>query len=166
VLRLNVGFLLKEGPGYVRDFAFGHTQPLRVEEVVLRELRGTLRLTRTRQGIVAHGTLHTQSSVECVRCLTEFSLPFAIEVSDLFIYPPPVPLDPLNPYVVNEGGFIELSPIIREEGILAVPIQALCRPDCQGLCSNCGQNLNEGSCNCTRETGDPRLSALRVLLDQ
>ena len=166
VLRLNVGFLLKEGPGYSREFNFEHCGPLRVEDVVITRLDGVLRLTRTRQGIVLQGTLHSESSIECVRCLAEFSFPFIFEISDLFVYPPPIPLDPYNPYLVDEGGFIDLSPIIREEGILAIPIQALCSHDCKGLCSECGQNLNQGACNCVHETGDPRLSALRALLDQ
>lgn len=166
VLRLNVGFLLKEGPGYSREFNFEHRGPLRVEDVVITRLDGALRLTRTRQGIVLQGTLCSESSIECVRCLAEFNFPFTFEISDLFVYPPPFPLDPYNPYLVDEGGFIDLSPIIREEGILAIPIQALCRPDCKGLCPECGQNWNEGSCNCVHETGDPRLSALRALLDR
>jgi uncharacterized protein len=166
VLRLNVGFLLKEGPGYARDFAFEHDEPLRVDDVVIGGLEGTLRLTRTRQGIVLRGTLHTGSIAECVRCLTEFSLPFAFEISELFIYPPPIPIDPFDPYVVDDGGFIELSPIVREEGILAVPIQALCTPDCKGLCSQCGQNLNQGDCDHVREAGEPRLPAVRLLYDR
>jgi len=165
VLRLNVGFLLKEGPGYSREFNFEHHEPLRVEDVLITQLGGSLRLSRTRQGIVLQGTLQTQSRIECVRCLAEFSLPFTIEISELFVYPPPFPVDPYNPYIVDEGGFIDLSPIIREEGVLAVPIQALCSPDCKGLCPECGKNLNEGSCDCVNETGDPRLSALRALLD-
>lgn len=166
VLRLNVGFLLKEGPGYSREFTFEHAEPLRVEDVIIDELHGLLRLTRTRQGVVVQGTLTTSTLIECVRCLTEFSLPYQFELSELFVYPPPIPLSPLDPYIVDEGGFINLSPILREEGILAVPIQALCLPDCKGLCPECGQNLNLGSCDCARDTGDPRWSALRTLLDQ
>jgi DUF177 domain-containing protein len=167
VLRLNVGFLLKEGPGYAREFNFTHHDPLRVEDVAIVELVGALRLTRTRQGIVLQGTLHTQSIIECVRCLDPFNLPFSIEISELFAYPPPIPANPYNPYIVDEGGVIDLSPIIREEGILAIPIQALCRPDCQGLCPECGQNLNKSNCGHSHNTGgDPRLAALRALLER
>jgi uncharacterized protein len=162
---LNVGFLLKEGPGFAREFNFEHHEPLRVEDVIITQLNGLLRLTRTRQGIVLQGTLLTQSSIECVRCLAESSLTFPIDISDLFIYPPPDPIDPYNPYFVDEGGFIDLSPIVREEGVLAVPIQVLCQPECKGLCSICGQNLNEGTCDCVHETGDPRPAALRAMLD-
>lgn len=166
LLRLNVGFLLKEGPGYSREFAFDHAGTLVIEDVTIRQLRGTLRLTRTRQGIVIQGTLHTQTNVECMRCLTPFTLPCDVELSELFVYPaPPGPANVYDPYFVDEGGFIDLQPIIREEGILAVPIQALCSPDCKGLCPQCGQNLNEGACSCEKDLFDPRLSSLRALLD-
>lgn len=167
LLRLNVGFLLKEGPGYSREFVFDQDSTFIIEDVVITQLYGVLRLTRTRQGIVIQGTLHTQISADCVRCLTPCKLPCDIEISDLFVYPAPSgSAVSSNPYIVDDGGFIDLQPIIREEGILAVPIQALCSPDCKGLCPVCGQNLNEGTCTCADESIDPRLSSLRELLDE
>ena len=42
----------------------------------------------------------------------------------------------------------------------------LCKPDCAGLCSNCGANLNEGPCNCDKEDVDPRFAALRSLKNE
>jgi len=42
----------------------------------------------------------------------------------------------------------------------------LCRPDCAGLCPECGQNLNEGVCDCARDTIDPRLAVLRSMLGE
>ncbi|MBN1312541.1 MAG: DUF177 domain-containing protein [Anaerolineae bacterium] len=167
LLRLNVGFLLKEGPGYSREFSFDQDGTFVVEDVVISQLRGVLRLTRTRQGIVIQGTLRTQIAAECVRCLAPFSLPCHIELSDLFVYPAPSETPRVStPYIVDDGGFIDLRPIIREEGILAVPIRTLCSPDCKGLCPHCGQNLNEGLCQCTEEHIDPRLAPLRALLDE
>jgi uncharacterized protein len=167
LLRLNVGFLLKEGPGYSREFVFDQDSTFVVEDVVISQLHGVLRLTRTRQGIVIQGTLLTHISADCMRCLTPCKLPCDIEISDLFVYPaPPGSTISSNPYIVDDGGFVDLQPIIREEGILAVPIQALCSPDCKGLCPVCGQNLNEETCKCAVEHIDPRLSALRELLDE
>ena len=166
LLRLNVGFLLKEGPGYSREFGFSQDSTFVIEDVVISQLHGVLRLTRTRQGIVIQGTLRTQISTECMRCLTPFDLPCNIELSELFIYPASPESSPApSPYIVDDGGFIDLQPIIREEGILAIPIRALCSPDCEGLCSQCGQKLSEGTCDCTEERIDPRLSPLRALLD-
>ena len=164
LLRLNVGFLLKESVGYTREIDFEQTEPVRVDDIVVNQMIGTLRLTRARQGIVVQGTLRNRTSVECVRCLDDFELPYEIELSELFVYPAPIPPDPQNPSTVDEGGFIDLSPIIREEGLLAVPMQALCRSDCKGLCPQCGTNWNEAVCDCINDDIDPRLEALRALL--
>ena len=43
---------------------------------------------------------------------------------------------------------IDLTPDIREEFILAYPMNPLCSPGCKGLCPKCGQNLNVQKCKC------------------
>ena len=72
---------------------------------------------------------------------------------------------PPEVYVVGENGYIDLAPLVRELAMLDMPMQPLCRPDCHGLCMTCGQNLNEKDCDCETEEIDPRLVALRDLLD-
>jgi uncharacterized protein len=48
--------------------------------------------------------------------------------------------------------------------IVALPMQFVCRTDCRGLCPQCGQNLNETTCNCQAPSIDPRLAVLGKLL--
>ena len=48
------------------------------------------------------------------------------------------------------GNVVDLLPMIREQLILATPMQCLCQEECQGLCQTCGINLNEGVCKCYR----------------
>jgi uncharacterized protein len=62
-----------------------------------------------------------------------------------------------------QGEEIDLSPLIREQVLLALTPRPLCRDDCRGLCPRCGINQNEQSCNCTAVTPDPRLAVLRTL---
>ncbi len=167
LLKINVGFLLKEGAGYTREFTFDEPGEIHLDEVTIHHLMGALRLTRTPQGIVAQGILHAQTAVECVRCLRPCECPVEVPFEELFVLPNhPEASEPANQYVIDEGGFIDLAPILREEGILAVPIQMLCQTDCKGLCPHCGQNLNEGACQCDREQRDPRFESLRKLLDE
>lgn len=59
-----------------------------------------------------------------------------------------------------DGRTIQLDPILREQVLLALPMDATCREDCKGLCGVCGKNLNEGPCGCRTEHVDPRLAAL------
>jgi len=164
LLKVNVGFLLKESAGYVRDIVFDEPGPVHAYEVVLRDLQGTLRLTRTPQGILVQGLLNAKSASECVRCLRPIDLPFQVELSELFVIPT-APEASQAQYQIDEGNFIDLMPILREEGILAIPMHAVCSADCKGLCSQCGKDLNEGPCDCETEEIDPRLSILRTLLD-
>ncbi len=60
-----------------------------------------------------------------------------------------------------DGKTIDLDPILREQLLLALPMNVVCSEDCQGLCPMCGQNLNEKKCGCVRTVVDPRLAALK-----
>jgi uncharacterized protein len=166
LLRLQVGFLLKEGAGYSREVSIDIPGSFVVEDTSLSNLSGTLRLTRTPQGVVIQGVLAALLTTECVRCLSPAIVPFDVTFSDLFLNPNAVDREPDTFYVIDEGGFIDLTPIVREEAILAMPIQPLCSPDCKGLCSECGTNLNTGTCDCAQERIDPRLASLRTLLNK
>lgn len=59
--------------------------------------------------------------------------------------------------------FLDIKPIIREQVVLAVPPYSYCRPDCQGLCVACGQNLNSVRCGCSTAKPDARFVALQHL---
>jgi uncharacterized protein len=61
---------------------------------------------------------------------------------------------------VFDGKTIDLDPIVREQVLLALPMNAVCREDCKGLCAQCGQNLNEKQCGCEQKVIDPRLAPL------
>lgn len=56
---------------------------------------------------------------------------------------------------------IDLAGLCCEEFLLALPVKALCRPDCMGLCPDCGVNRNTAPCACGAPAGDPRLAVLR-----
>ena len=51
---------------------------------------------------------------------------------------------------VSPAEIVEIDDDVRQEIILDYPIKILCRPDCKGLCPNCGQNLNAAECECDR----------------
>jgi uncharacterized protein len=62
-------------------------------------------------------------------------------------------------YYQGEG--LLLEDLLREQVLLALPLKAICRDDCKGLCSHCGKNLNLEQCNCAEPIDDPRWSALK-----
>ena len=59
---------------------------------------------------------------------------------------------------------LDLTPVLRQDFLLSVPMHALCRPDCKGLCPQCGTNLNAGACDCAPGWEDPRLAPLKRLV--
>jgi len=62
-----------------------------------------------------------------------------------------------------EGGGLELEDILREQILLALPMQRVCGEDCKGICPVCGKNRNQSACECTVHAGDDRWGALRKL---
>lgn len=60
---------------------------------------------------------------------------------------------------------IDLSPQLWEVTLTALPAVILCKPDCKGLCPQCGANLNSEKCSCTNSSGDARFEVLRQLME-
>ncbi|MFH1475453.1 MAG: DUF177 domain-containing protein, partial [Chloroflexota bacterium] len=58
---------------------------------------------------------------------------------------------------------LDLEPLAREAILLAAPIAPVCRPDCRGLCAECGIDLNTGPHDHGEAPGDPRLAKLGEL---
>lgn len=58
---------------------------------------------------------------------------------------------------------LNLNEVAWEQLMLSLPPNPVCRDDCKGLCPDCGANLNEASCQCSRDQGDPRMSVFRDL---
>ena len=96
----------------------------------------------------------------CSRCLSPVSVDRNETLSEVYGTEAELPEDVL-PY---NGEYIDLTETIRETLILSEPMRVLCRPDCKGLCPQCGANLNDGPCSCPTDKIDPRLEVLAQLL--
>jgi uncharacterized protein len=161
-LRLNVGFLLHKNVGYSRNFDFDIDGVRVGDDLNVSVLRGSINLTRTSQGVYASGRIQAELGLDCVRCLVSYGQPLVVDVNDLFIYPPSDADEPQ--LAIADTGVLDLNPILREYLLLDVPIQPLCRSDCKGLCSICGENLNDSDCQHPDADIDPRLEVLKTLL--
>jgi uncharacterized protein len=60
-----------------------------------------------------------------------------------------------------QGNGLLLEDVLREQVLLALPLKITCRPDCKGLCPQCGKNLDQEQCSCSTEVEDPRWAALK-----
>ncbi len=163
-LRLNVGFLLHQGAGTSREFEIDLPRLQVGDDLDLLFLRGHLRLTRTGEGLYIEGPLESEIELECARCLTPLSQALAVELGELLYYPPRPGTEPSEN--VPETGALDLRPLLREHLLLDLPMHALCRQDCKGICPECGGNLNETTCEHPETELDPRLAALKSLLQE
>ncbi len=161
-LRLNVGFLLHQGAGTSREFEIDLPALQVGDELDLLFLRGILRLTRTGEGLYIEGPLESEIDLECDRCLTPLNQALAVELGELLYYPPRPGTDPSES--VPETGTLDLRPLVRDHLLLDMPMHTLCRKDCKGWCPECGGNLNETTCEHPETELDPRLAALKSLL--
>ena len=92
----------------------------------------------------------TEIERTCGRCLKVYTEAGAENIeNDAFIY---------------ESDLLDITEPVRESLLLAVPLQALCREDCRGLCPVCGADRNEGDCGCDTTSVDPRLAALKQFI--
>jgi uncharacterized protein len=161
-LRLNVGFIAHQTIGYSRSFDFNipsiHIPP----DLSLRNLVGSAQITRTAQGLLVQTRLQANMNAECSRCLADFEQPLRIGFSELYAFNKKSITE--SGLILPENGFINLASLVREYMFLEVPINPLCRPDCKGLCPECGANLNEADCGHTPATGDSRFDILKALL--
>jgi uncharacterized protein len=166
-VQINVSQLLKSNIGTVRKYEVDTTVDVDGSE---RRFQGNIRLMRTDRGILAKGVFQTELTLYCSRCLTGFIHPLTITVEEEY-FPTmdvvtgislPEPDDP-GSFTIDDHNILDLSEAIRQYTLLAVPIKPLCRRDCAGLCSSCGANLNERTCDCPAPV-DPIWAKLGTLV--
>jgi uncharacterized protein len=131
---------------------------------------GTAVMQASTEEIRVSGHLQVSIGMDCDRCAEPFTQKIEEEF-DLIYVPAPetspgaeIAIGPSDSHVgFYEMPGLDLNDILLEQVLLALPLQRLCRPDCQGICPHCGQNRNETECHCQTQVVDERWSALRNL---
>ncbi len=162
--RLNVGFIIHQSVGYFRDFEYDFPHLRLSPDLDLLDITGSVRVTRTGQGLLIQVKMQAAVEAECVRCLSTFQQPLEIDFTELYAFTPDSVTE--SGLLVPETGKIDLTPLVRDEFLLAVPISPICKDDCLGLCPVCGENRNISHCEHDEEPVDPRLSGLKSLLEK
>lgn len=139
------------------------TGPQSLADLKVSFLRGTVRVTRVPGSLLVQGTVESQLRLGCVRCLEPFAFPIIMELEETFGLPGTSRRQDVT-FVVGADGWLDLTPLLREQAWIAIPMKPLCHPDCKGLCPQCGVNLNRDSCTCESTRIDPRLALLKDLL--
>ena len=162
--------LLKDIPDQGLDIAYEEDPRLLglVEDRVGFEEKIAIRgkLSKAGEIVSLDGWLTTRLILQCSRCLKGFPFPLYLELVTQFL--PLVQAPRVSPGEDSEdvqteetelnfyqGESVLLDDLVREEVILAIPMQPLCDPNCHGLCSRCGQDLNLHACACRQEEAAP-----------
>lgn len=124
------------------------------------EVRVNGTVMNTGDSLRVAGTVRTSKQFICDRCLAEGEREIALDFSEDYAKTP----GDTDEAVLYDGDAIILDDLVRDTLLVAEPLRELCKSDCKGLCPICGQNLNEGQCDCDTFVPDPRLAALESLL--
>ena len=132
-----------------------------------------LQISKVQKKVYVKGTLRTILRPDCDYCNDPFEFPLEASISQL-LFPPE--LDTLRPvetygetydetYEVDryDGVVVDLTPIVIEQMILALPMNFKCSDDCYGLCPICGANRRKNQCKCEVEKDHSPFSVLEGL---
>jgi len=95
-----------------------------------------LNFQKTGKDLVITGSSSTLVTFECSRCIKPFKK--KIELNNL-VY---------TFSLEDVGDKLDLTPFVREEFFLVLPIMPVCSEKCRGLCPACGADLNTAACEC------------------
>ncbi len=166
-MRFDVSGLLRRPVGATRRYEVDEKDVVVSDEGARETVSGTVRLLRTKDGILVTAGLAVSGHGSCSRCLADVDLHLDLRVEEEFL--PKVDIDTgaaLPPreepgaFFIDPDQFLDLTEAVRQYRMMALPMQPLCRDDCAGICPRCGQDLNQGPCSCPQEKTDPRWASL------
>lgn len=96
--------------------------------------------------------------VKCSRCLKDVRSAVEADLREEFAQEGQLKDDDSYTY---SGKVIVLDKVLKDNIILNLPVKQTCREDCNGLCPDCGVNLNIDKCSCLKEEFNPRMEALK-----
>jgi len=148
----------------------GEIQPF--DELVTQVGRTILSLSlqKAETEYFCQGTVSADVRVQCSRCAREVELDLE-GVTDFIIRTQPADEDDDGGasdnedyiYAQSKGETADVTDLVRQALILALPMKPLCSEDCKGICPVCRVNLNDRTCSCVKKQTDPRWDGLRGL---
>jgi len=116
--------------------------------------------------VYVDGDLHGEVRATCARCAEDFSFPLDAHVQAVLAPRSTAPGDSGEldeddlGLAFYEGDEIDVTGLVHEHTILALPTRPICTDTCRGLCPRCGANLNAGACACAVASGASPFAAL------
>jgi uncharacterized protein len=134
--------------------------------------RGSFTVTNTGHLLVLRGQMTAVVNLQCGRCCEPLALKLEVPLGDEFSARSAAGSVDEQTIDIEEperaafaDNILDLTELVRQNILINLPLQPLCREDCPGICPRCGSNLNAGPCACPSEGAQGPLSGLRQLLE-
>jgi len=142
-----------------------------IQDIKAVEVELTIQQTGEDQFYCA-GQVRADTTLECARCLSAFTTRLVQDIDFIACSEE----DRLTEdgeaddedYAIFKSADrrVDIGPLVAQAIILALGLKPLCDEACKGLCSQCGVNRNETTCECKTERIDPRWEGLKDLLNK
>jgi uncharacterized protein len=159
---------LPRGPGSMREVrrVVGAPSHLGLELIGVpqgAELTLDLRMQSVTEGVYVSGTVDAPLAGECGRCLRPIVDATSVDIAELYAYEHSATDETTEDDEVGRvrDDLIDLEPVVRDALVLALPVNPVCRPDCPGLCPECGEAWDELPEGHGHERSDSRWAALQ-----
>lgn len=120
-------------------------------------VKGSIKMRNIGAVLLIEGRISADVKFPCSRCLVDFSMPMEAPIEEQFrvekinaaaVILPMEDDDEAVEEALVQNNVLDIDELIRQNLLLVLPIQPLCKEDCAGLCTTCGENLNVRQCSC------------------
>lgn len=130
----------------------------------------TGKVIKTDSGFYVSGEAGMSLDLTCSRCLEDYRHELNFDFSSEFIpQSTKTKSEDSEEYFEDDtptyrGDLLDLQELLQESLLVSIPMKTVCNENCKGICPDCGQALNETTCQCVTHKPDPRLAPLADLL--
>ncbi len=161
----NVSQLLQEPEGSKRSYDVDGKVDILDHNIVVS---GNIDMLKTDKGIWVSANVEADIFYPCSRCLNEAELSVGMKLEEEYLPEFDVvtgkrlhePAESNENFFVNHNNILDLTEAVQQYADINIPMKVVCKPDCAGICIECGVNLNNSQCECDTTVLDPRWGAL------
>lgn len=124
-----------------------------------------LTIEKSHNRLILNSKMNSLGQLVCDRCTVDFSYLIETEYDMVYLFG----IEPVDngsidvTYLPVDTERINIASDVKDYFLLAIPMKKLCKEDCKGICSGCGEDLNLSTCKCNKKEIDDRWLPLMEL---
>ncbi|MCM1134845.1 MAG: DUF177 domain-containing protein [Clostridium sp.] len=113
------------------------------------------------------GSMKLVMDIPCDRCLRTVKEPMEINFErEVFSPEAAGQMEEQDEQEFMHEYEMDVEAFLNGEILMNMPRKVLCKPDCRGICKNCGFDLNKGDCGCDTFVPDPRMAVIKDIFNE